>query len=143
MSNITEQYVSVAKYCDEIYAEDSTVFDTYSFLCRIVHKDQTLVLEEVKRKLEILCKKIDVSKRVYDYYTSDGKPLSNAKPIVSQMEITLCFLLLDLTKSKKDVMYLNSACKLLDNSLGTGTKYPQAYYEIASKKLETLCNTLI
>jgi hypothetical protein len=78
-------------------------------------------------KLDKICKKIDVPKKVVIYYTKDLTKTINTTHISSTYEIYLCAILLYLSDEKGNMKLLNSALKILDGVLETDTAYPSFF----------------
>ncbi len=88
---------------------------------------------------EMLCKRVDVYKSVYDVYHIDGMPAESAVKIDGKMEIYLCALFLYLSRTEENIKFLNSALKMMDGILGTGTEYPECLVSCANRLLENIC----
>ncbi len=102
-------------------------FSTELFLYNIYNKKIDLNNQDTINKLDIICKKIDVPKKVFICYTKDLAKTVDTTHIGSAYEIYLCAILLYLSDEKDDMKLLNSVLKMLDGVLETDTIYPSFF----------------
>lgn len=89
-------------------------FSTESFLYGL---DIVNITENDLKIIEMLCKKVEVPKRICLLYSEDLKRAVDKKPVSSQYVVFFTTLLLNLSTRDKDYKFFNCAMKIFDNIL--------------------------
>jgi hypothetical protein len=104
---------------------DSTKFSTEVFLHSIFVGSEFPDSDMVLKKLDRLCKKVDVVRKIRVFYTLDLT--RNAAPVADiQKEYLplLAAVLLSYAKNYRDLKFLNTAFKMLDGHLKQTSVFP-------------------
>jgi len=102
----------------------SDAFATEAFLADLLAGPGPNDAEAVRR-LDRLCKKVDVVGRVSAFYTPDLARSAEAEPIATPYATALAAALLLAAEARGDLKFLNTALKILDGRLGdAGGAYP-------------------
>lgn len=81
--------------------------------------------------LDRLCKKIEVVKALYCFYSGDlSKSLDKDIIVNDDYIVYLCGIYLFLWQNQKDYKFLNTSLKLLDGLLCQPEKFPAEFYDI-------------
>ena len=109
----------------------NSYFDTELFLFRIYSKEISINFKNNIIIIDKLCKKIDVVKNVYKFYKKDLSQVVLKENIGKKYQQYLCFILLYLAYTNKDLKFLNSALKMIDYILDNKDKKTVYFIEYA------------
>jgi len=110
------------------------VFNCEYFILLLINNPEKVNLEENKRILNRLCKKIDVQKRIVKLYSQDLSKIINNKKIDQNILILLMILYLHQAQKDKNVKFLNTTLKILDINFS----FPGFLYIWADNLIEEL-----
>jgi hypothetical protein len=89
-------------------------FDSEFFILSMVENPKNIELEENKKILNRLCKKVDVQKKIVKHYTKDMSQIIDSTIIEPKILILLMIIYLNLAQKDANIKFLNSVLKILD-----------------------------
>ena len=138
---MTEKLLKKA-YQDLPEPRETKGFSTEVFLYSLKEPKQASGTE-ASRKIERLCKKIEVTKRLVVEYSHDLSKTVDSTPVAPEYAAYFTLILLTLASKNNDLKYLNCALKLVDDCL-QAPKFtlPKTVHEHACVLVERLLVTV-
>lgn len=112
----------------------------YEFGSNLLNAKGTGIEEVYFGSIDILCKKIDVVKRLDCFYDRDTFLSIRKQPINQIYEIILCVILLLFSDFFDDYKFINSSLKLMDMLNARGFETPEIFKAYSNKLLFELPN---
>lgn len=118
--------------------KESDYFSTESFIYEILDINEIEELRKHRSILDILCKKIDVNKKINLFYKGEKLSYVNGLLIDINYEFFLLSILLKFSDIFYDFKYLNSSFKLIDILRQKGESINQEYFDYSNTLLKKI-----